>query len=98
MKIQQTIGMTRLDATAVQYLHCTVADPIPSGSVLVLRKRQDGQFEIVVVVQPNDQTDPILLASFLDPEIVDAIRAESIASIVRKAKPKRSRKAKAKAS
>jgi hypothetical protein len=98
MKITTTIPMTRLDATAASYLHCTAADPIPAGAVLVLRKRPDGAFEIVVVVQPNDHTDVILLASFLDPEIVDAIRAESIAGVVMTSKPKRVRKAKAKAS
>ncbi|HBJ34409.1 MAG TPA: hypothetical protein DDZ51_06520 [Planctomycetaceae bacterium] len=97
MKIQQTIGMTRLDATAAQYLHATVTDAIPPGATLVLRKRPDGAFEIVVVVQRQDATDVILLASFLDPEVVDAIRAESITSVVMNAKPKRSRKAKAKA-
>jgi len=97
MKIATTIPMHRLDATAASYLHATVADPIPGGATLVLRKRPDGAFEILVIVQPNDATDPILLASFLSPEIVDAIRAESIASVVMKTKPKRSRKPKAKA-
>ena len=98
MKITTTLPMTRLDATAAQYLHATVADAIPAGAVLVLRKRPDGAFELVVVVQRQDANDVILLASFLDPEIVDAIRAESIASVVMTSKPKRSRKAKAKAS
>jgi len=98
MKITTTLPMARLDATAASYLHCTVLDPVPAGATLVLRKRPDGAFEILVVVQPNDQTDVILLASFLSPEIVDAIRAESIASVVMHAKPKRSRKPKAKAS
>jgi len=97
LKITKTLPMHRLDATAASYLHATVADPVPAGAVLVLRKRPDGAFELVVIVQPNDATDPILLASFLDPAIVDAIRAESIASVVMKTKPKRSRKAKSKA-
>jgi hypothetical protein len=94
MKITTTLPMTRLDATAASYLHATVADAIPAGAVLVLRKRPDGAFELVVVVQRQDQTDVILLASFLDPEIVDAIRDEAIAGVVMNAKPKRSRKPK----
>ena len=98
MKITTTIPMTRLDATAASYLHATVGDAIPAGAVLVLRKRPDGAFEIVVIVQRQDATDVILLASFLSPEIVDAIRAEWITSVVMTSKPKRSRKAKSKAS
>ena len=94
MKITTTIPMKRLDATAAQYLHATVTDAIPPGAVMVLRKRPDGAFEIVVIVQRQDATDTILLASFLDPEIVDAIRDEAIAGVVMNAKPKRSRKPK----
>lgn len=94
MRLQQTILMTRLDATAAQFLHATNEAAIPAGAVLVLRKRSDGQFEIVVVVQRGDETDVVLLASFLAPEIVDAIRAEAIANVVKQSKPKRQRKAK----
>lgn len=95
LKITKTLPMQRLDAEAAQYLHTRVDDPIPGGAWVVLRKRTDGTFELVVVTQANDATDVTLLASFLDPADVDAIRDTSIASVVLHHKQKRSRRPKA---
>lgn len=92
MKVTQCIAMKRLDATGVQYLHATATDAIPPGAALVLRKRDDGAFELVIVPQPRDETDVTRLASFLDPKLVDAIRDECIASVVFRHKPNRTRK------
>jgi protoporphyrinogen oxidase len=87
--------MERLNAEAAQYLHARVDDAIPSGAWVVLRKRGDSTFELVIVTQANDTTDVTLLATFLDPADVDAIRDTSIASVVLHHKQKRSRRTKA---
>jgi hypothetical protein len=95
LKIVQTLPMQRLDAAAAAYLHTRVDDAIPGGAWVVLRKRSDGNFELVVVTQANDGTDVTLLATFLDPADVDAIRDTSIASVVLHHKQKRPRRPKA---
>ncbi len=95
LKIMQTLPMQRLDAAAAAYLHTRVDNAIPGGAWVVLRKRGDSTFELVIVMQANDTTDVTLLATFLDPGDVDAIRDTSIASVVLHHKQKRTRKPKA---
>jgi hypothetical protein len=74
-----------------------VSTAIPVDSFLVFRKVEDA-YEIQVVVQSGDTSDPQALASFLDPADVDAGELLHAACLAFEstAKPKPKRKPKSK--
>lgn len=97
MKLTQTIPMPFVQCGDTKLVCGKSVDAIPQGSVLLLVKLGASDFELRVVSESGDESDPLLLASFIDPDAVDDIQravAKSIA-LDKPKRPRRPRKSKA---
>ena len=89
MKHRATYKMQSIATPKTKLLLAKAEREIPADSYLVLR-RIDDAYQLVVVQQSGDTTDPITLASFIAPEDVDAGEAFHAACIaLETTKPKR---------
>lgn len=95
MKHRDTYRMVYVETPATKLILAKAEREIPADSFLVLRKIEQ-IYQLVIVEQSGDTSDPVTLASFLAPEDVDAGEAFHAACIaIETTKPKRkSRKAK----
>jgi len=97
MKLTQTIPMDFMQCGDVRMVCGKSLVPITTGSVLLLVKLTATKFELRVVSDSGDESDPLLLASFIAPDAVDEIEravAKSIA-LDKPKRPRRPRKSKA---
>jgi hypothetical protein len=91
VKLTQTIPMDFMQCGDVRMVCGKSVDAIPQGSVLLLVKISVTKFELRVVSDSGDESDPLLLASWLAPEQVDDIE-RAVAKSVAMDKPKRPRR------
>ena len=80
MKHRDTFPMRSIATAKTKLLLAKAEREIPAESYLVLRKIEDC-YQIVIVQQSGDPSDPATLASFLAPEDVDAGEAFHAACI-----------------
>jgi hypothetical protein len=100
MKHRATYQMQLVATVKTKLLLAKAEREIPVDAYLVLRKIDD-VYQLVVVEQSNDTSDPVSLASFIAPEDVDAgeaFHAACIALEATKAKRKPRKKKNATAS
>lgn len=91
MKLTQTIPMEFLQCGDVRLVCGKASEPITEGSVMLLVKLSATRFELRVVSPSGDTSDPLLLASFIDPDAVAEIE-RAVAKSVALDKPKRPRR------
>lgn len=97
MKATDPIPMQFIEADRTKLLLGKCERPIPMDSYFVLRRVAD-QYQLLVVEQSNDLSDPVSLAAFLSPEDIDAnerIHAACIALEAgkKKRKPRKTKRA-----
>jgi hypothetical protein len=89
MKHRATYQMQLVATVKTKLLLAKAEREIPEDAYLVLRKIEN-EYQIVVVEQSGDTSDPITLAAFFAPEDVDANEAFHAACIaLESTKPKR---------
>lgn len=89
MKYRATYLMQSVATPKTRLLLAKAERAIPEDAYLVLRKIDDA-YQIMVIEQSHDTTDPVVLASFISPEDVDAGEAFHAACIaLENTKPKR---------
>jgi hypothetical protein len=91
MKLTQKIPMPFIQCGDTKLVCGKALEPIAAGSVLMLVKLGSTDFELRVVSESGDESDPLLLASWLAPEQVDEIE-RAVTKSIAVAKPKRSRR------
>jgi hypothetical protein len=96
MKLTQKIPMPFADCGGTKFVVGRNDEAIQANSVLLLVKLGDNRFELRVVANSGDVTDPLMLAAFIDAAQVDAMEKQIAAMLANpKQPPKRKTKARA---
>lgn len=99
MKIATPITLTYIETATAKLLVGRIEEPIAEDSFVVFHRVSADEYQLQVVSQSGDQSDPVSLASILPAELIDAneqVHAAMIATQARRAPTKAARKRKAK--